>query len=203
MCQNGWVTRLTREESTARTRERVIAAAQRLFRERGYAATSLEQIADAAEVTKGAIYGHFATKEDLLLSAFEATPTPDYSALLNDAARPLRERLRAFGEFAATDEATNDRAESAANLEFVAALMRNPEALRRFADEFLHKLGELADADVDPPLPGVNVLEVWLIGQALFAGLQLYRFVAPESFTPQLFARAFELLAGLYPDEVT
>jgi AcrR family transcriptional regulator len=48
-------------------RQRLLAEAQRLFREHGYAATSLEQIAEAAEVTKGAIYGHFASKEDLML----------------------------------------------------------------------------------------------------------------------------------------
>ena len=70
------MTRLTRAESKARTRQRLLDEAQRLFRERGYAATSLEQIAEAAEVTKGAIYGHFSSKEDLLLSAIEAAPTP-------------------------------------------------------------------------------------------------------------------------------
>src|ERR1700728_5385131 len=89
--------RVTRETSKARTRERVLAEAERLFRERGYAATSLEQIAEAADVTKGAIYGHFSSKEDLLLSAIEAAPTRDYGAVLNDQARPLRERLGGVG----------------------------------------------------------------------------------------------------------
>src|SRR5580704_7802114 len=82
--QDDRMARVTRETSKARTRERVLAEAQRLFRERGYAATSLEQIAEAADVTKGAIYGHFSSKEDLLLSAIEAAPTPDYGAVLND-----------------------------------------------------------------------------------------------------------------------
>ena len=68
--------RVTRAESKERTRQRLLAEAQRLFRERGYAATSLEQIAEAAEVTKGAIYGHFASKEDLMLTAMEAAPPP-------------------------------------------------------------------------------------------------------------------------------
>src|SRR6516164_4750797 len=90
--QNDGVARATRAESKERTRQRLLAEAQRLFRERGYAATSLEQIAEAAEVTKGAIYGHFASKEDLMLSALEAAPAPDYSATLNDQSRPLGER---------------------------------------------------------------------------------------------------------------
>src|ERR1700683_5091459 len=95
----------TRETSTASTRERLLDEAQRLFRERGYAATSLEQIAEAADVTKGAIYGHFSSKEDLLLSAIEATPTPDYGALLNDRSRPLRERLAEYGRALGTRKA--------------------------------------------------------------------------------------------------
>lgn len=78
--------RLTREESKARTRERLLAEAWRLFRERGYAATSLEQVAEAADVTKGAIYGHFDSKEDLLLGAIEAAPSPGSFALLQGGA---------------------------------------------------------------------------------------------------------------------
>ena len=120
--------RVTRETSKARTRERVLAEAQRLFRERGYAATSLEQIAEAADVTKGAIYGHFSSKEDLLLSAIEAAPTPDYGAVLNDLSRPLRERLAEFGAAVAADKATTDKAGLAVSLEFVAALLRSPGA---------------------------------------------------------------------------
>src|SRR5256885_16106759 len=96
MWQNERVARVTRAESKERTRQRLLAQAQRLFRERGYAATSLEQIAEAAEVTKGAIYGHFTSREDLMLSVLEAVPAPDYSASLNDQSRPLHERLAAF-----------------------------------------------------------------------------------------------------------
>src|SRR6516164_7575884 len=120
--QNDGVARATRAESKERTRQRLLAEAQRLFRERGYAATSLEQIAEAAEVTKGAIYGHFASKEDLMLSALEAAPTPDYSATLDDQSQPLRERLAAFGRAAA--EEPGDAGELAMYLEFFAALLR-------------------------------------------------------------------------------
>ena len=49
------------------TRETILAAAQRLFGERGYDATSLRQIADAVGTTKAAVYYHFPAKEHLLL----------------------------------------------------------------------------------------------------------------------------------------
>jgi AcrR family transcriptional regulator len=48
------------------TREHILASAARLFRDQGYAATTLRQIADAAGIKAGSIYYHFASKEELL-----------------------------------------------------------------------------------------------------------------------------------------
>ena len=47
------------------TRERILAEALRLFGERGYVNVSVEEIAEAAGVTKGAVYHWFADKDDL------------------------------------------------------------------------------------------------------------------------------------------
>jgi AcrR family transcriptional regulator len=47
------------------TRERILAEALRLFGERGYARVSVEEIAEAAGVTKGAVYHWFRDKDDL------------------------------------------------------------------------------------------------------------------------------------------
>jgi AcrR family transcriptional regulator len=190
---------MTRATSKALTRERLLAEARRLFRERGYAATSLEQIAEAADVTKGAIYGHFSSKEDLLLSAIEAEPVPGWAAALNDQSVPLRERLARFGRAMAVHESVTDKAGLAVELEFTAALLRSPEALRRYGASLAGKLAELAAADEDQPDPPTTALEAWAIGHALLNGLQVYRCVAPEVVTPAVFERAFELLAGLYP----
>ena len=195
--------RVSRAESKERTRQRVLAEAQRLFRERGYAATSLEQIAAAAEVTKGAIYGHFASKEDLMISALEAAPAPDYSATLNDQSRPLPERLAAYGRAVAAEQ-PGDTEEVAVYLEFYAALLRSPDALRRYADRRERRLQELAeadDADDDDLAAAASQVDAWVIGQAMLVGLQLYRRLAPGLVTPELFARAFGLLAGLYQEQ--
>lgn len=53
------------------TREGLVAAARSLFGMQGYAETSLDSIAAAAGVTKGALYHHFAGKEELFLVVFE------------------------------------------------------------------------------------------------------------------------------------
>jgi AcrR family transcriptional regulator len=199
MWQHEGMARATREQSKQRTRARLLAEAQRLFRERGYAATSLEQIAEAADVTKGAIYGHFVSKEDLMLSALEAAPTPDYSTTLNDQSQPLRERLAEFSRASAVAE-PQDAEELAVFLEFFAALLRAPDALPRYSSNYERRLHELADADDDEPAEGIAPVQVWAIGQAMLVGLQIYRRLAPGLVTPEVFERAFGLLANLYQE---
>jgi AcrR family transcriptional regulator len=192
---------VTRAESKERTRQRLLAEARRLFRERGYAATSLEQIAEAAEVTKGAIYGHFTSKEDLLLSAIEAgrDTTPGYVTMLNDESRPLRERLAEFGRSVAVEE-PDDTAEIAMFLEFFAALLRTPDALQRYSSGLEGRIRELADADTDEAVAGTTSVQAWAIGHALVVGLQIYQHLAPGLVTPDVFERALGLLAGLYQE---
>jgi AcrR family transcriptional regulator len=194
------VARVTRAESKQRTRQRLVAEAQRLFRERGYAATSLEQIAEAADVTKGAIYGHFASKEDLMFTAIEAAPAPDYSTTLRDQSRPLRERLTEYGRAISAEE-PGDAAELAMYLEFYAALLRAPDALQRYGSRVERRLHELADPDSDELPAGITPVQAWAIGQAMLAGMQIYKRLAPRLLTPEVFERAFGLLAYLDQEE--
>lgn len=54
------------EEASARTREHLIAVAVRLFSERGYERTTVQDIVEAADLTKGAFYHHFQSKGHVL-----------------------------------------------------------------------------------------------------------------------------------------
>ena len=58
-------------KSTA-TRKRLLDLAARMFIESGYAAISLRDIADEAGLTKGAIYGHFRSKGQLLVEVIRS-----------------------------------------------------------------------------------------------------------------------------------
>ena len=59
------------EEIRKRSQENIQAAAFELFARRGYAQTSISQIAKAAGVSKGLLYNYFDSKEDLLLRIVE------------------------------------------------------------------------------------------------------------------------------------
>jgi len=61
------------ERRKARTRGALLAAGQRLFGEQGYEATTVAEIADAADVAIGSFYNHFETKDELLAALLHET----------------------------------------------------------------------------------------------------------------------------------
>jgi AcrR family transcriptional regulator len=62
--------------SRPNTRQRIQDVALELFAERGYEKTSLREIAEHLGVTKAALYYHFKTKEDIVISLFEDLSGP-------------------------------------------------------------------------------------------------------------------------------
>src|SRR6266545_5008709 len=63
--------RLSRADRKAKTREQLLAAAARVFAHKGYAGASVDDIAEEAGFTVGALYSNFSGKQDLLMAAFE------------------------------------------------------------------------------------------------------------------------------------
>ncbi|AJG23887.1 TetR family transcriptional regulator [Cupriavidus basilensis] len=69
----------------AATRERILASAELLFERQGVQCVTLEQVASAIAMTRGAIYGHFRSRAELL------------AAIMARAEAHLASRLAAFG----------------------------------------------------------------------------------------------------------
>lgn len=94
----------TQAERTEATRGRLIATARRLFAEKGFAATSTEEILSEAEVSRGALYHHFSNKSDLFQATFEAVEEELTAKLLETATAggetdPIRILERGFSAF--------------------------------------------------------------------------------------------------------
>jgi AcrR family transcriptional regulator len=76
--------------------QRLLAAATRLFAEQGYDRTSVQEIVEAAGVTKGALYHYFGSKDDLLHEVYARVLRLQQERLdqFADADEPIEKRLR-------------------------------------------------------------------------------------------------------------
>jgi AcrR family transcriptional regulator len=94
----------TQAERTEATRGRLISTARRLFAEKGFAATSTEEILSEAAVSRGALYHHFPSKTDLFQAAFEQVEDEVTAQVLQAATKdgetdPMRILQVGFGAF--------------------------------------------------------------------------------------------------------
>lgn len=165
-------------------REAILAAAIEEFHERGFAGTSMDRIADRANVSKRTVYNHFESKENLFFaflgSFFEEgfkECAPPY-----DPDRPIREQIR---EMVLLDIKSHEDEEAMATARIlISDVVRNPdlaEALfnqvRSFKEEAATWFKSASDAgalDIDDP-------EV--------AGKTLMSMVHGFFFWPQMFLR--------------
>ena len=186
-----------RERKKAKTRALIREHAMRLFREQGYDATSVEEIAEAAEVSPSTVFRYFPTKPDLviyddlderMIEAFRAQP-PELNAL-----QALRASFRSgFGALAGQ--------EIALQLERERLLRSVPELQSAMLGEFARTVGEIADlvaeragrpADDD----AVLALAGAVIGIAIAAWFAVDMDASPEQFLDRVDAGMALLESG-------
>ena len=189
----------TRAERRARTRERLVDAAERLFKRDGFHATSVDAVADAAGYTKGAVYSNFASKEELFFAVYERRVADRVAELdrLADAAPSARAALTK-----AVDSAGRRSEDGwmAVFFEFWAHVLRHPEHRERFAalhrrglEPFVRAVEEFArEQGAAPPLPPELLATAHL---ELGNGLQLERLTRPGDIDIEAIQQATWLLA--------
>src|SRR5436305_14541613 len=97
-----------RERKKQRTRETIALAARTLFAERGYHATTLPEIAEAADVSTRTIFAYFPSKEDILFSDFPSMKEALEQALADrpdgeDALETVRKFILSLHELESSD----------------------------------------------------------------------------------------------------
>ncbi|OCB28830.1 TetR family transcriptional regulator [Mycobacterium malmoense] len=146
--------RWTRERRLEHTRALLLDAAEDLFARKGFSGSALEEIADAAGYTRGAIYAHFGGKEELFLAVIERHRQrflDGFADVISSSHRldeldidELANRWKELMGKAGADQA-------ALGHEFTLFLIRSPEARKRLAAqrlEVVHWLSEYLTAGV-------------------------------------------------------
>src|ERR1700689_711646 len=123
--------RLTREQSRANTRERLLAAARSVFARSGFHGVSVEEIASTAGFSTGALYSNFDGKEDLFLVLLE---------------REIDEHAREISEAVRAQASMSERATGGAR-QWMTMIEREPEVVLLFMEFWAYGV---RDAQVRP-----------------------------------------------------
>jgi AcrR family transcriptional regulator len=166
------VERWTRERRLEHTRSLLLDAAEDVFAEKGFAPATLDDIAQTAGYTKGAIYKHFATKEDLFLAVSDRYWRRYFDNFADVMSSADHVGSRELDQIAARwRELSRDRGAEHAALghEFALYLVRNPEVRERVAkkrSEVVEALAQFIVEGIDrlggtlliPPLTFAQIL---------------------------------------------
>jgi AcrR family transcriptional regulator len=184
--------RLTRAESQARTRLALLDAAADVFARRGFGGASVDEIADVAGYTKGAVYSNFGSKDELFL------------AVLQDRMRSQVELLDGLTKRAAAapndvplllpDLDSLDQQWCLLIFEFWLYALRNPSSGERLAAVYRQFRADLAPLLAPYAGAAMEPKELAAAGIAIYQGLALQRHLDPDAARVDFVARLLSTL---------
>jgi AcrR family transcriptional regulator len=195
--------RPTRAEKQIQTRAQLIDAAARVFARRGFQAATVEEIAEHAGYSHGAVYSNFAGKEELFLAVFEqymsqriaeVAQASEVKGSFPEQARAAADQWMArFGE---------DRETFLLHLEFMIHAARNPKLSKQLGErmavlrlEVERRIAQRAvHTEIPLPLPAPDLA---LILRALGIGLAVEALNAPGEVNTRLYGDFVALIAGV------
>jgi AcrR family transcriptional regulator len=192
----------TNVERSVATRASLVAVAREMFAAGGYAATSIEEIVRAAQVTRGALYHHFADKRDVFRAVYEDVERELTERIVGVvAAEPRPERRLLAGLEAFLDACVDPAVQRIVLLEAPAVLgwdeMHELEAKYGLGMTIAALQNAMDEGVVErqPPVP----LAQMLLGALTEAGLAIARAEDPAAARREYGAAAARLLEGLRP----
>ena len=185
--------RLTRAEQREHTRTCLVEAATKVFTRRGYDKASLDEVAEEAGFTKGAVYSNFKGKEDLFLATIDA----HFEERLQSVKRVMQAEPGAEGTAHAAgmdfmDKLNRDPEYFALFFEFWAYAQRNPGVKKKFlprVQRFRAALAELfeakSEAGLELPIPSEQLASMLV---AMAAGVAMERELDPKAVPDDTYA---------------
>jgi AcrR family transcriptional regulator len=202
--------RLDRRSRAARAegregRDELLSASLRVFARRGYGEAGVDEIAAEAGYSKGALYGHFSSKAELLTALLDEridAPMRDRVALLASAPPQRDMSVEATHEFAR--QLDEQREAMLLEREYWTIAIRDPELRARYAERQTELRDSLAAALEDrgrhlgTPEVGMRPEDLARIVMSIIGGLAVDELIEPGSVRPELLGEALALLyAGL------
>ncbi|MDD7812896.1 TetR/AcrR family transcriptional regulator [Mycolicibacter sinensis] len=168
------VERWTRERRLAHTRSLLLDAAEEVFAEKGFNTATLDDIAQAAGYTKGAIYKHFAGKEELFLAVSDRywrRYFDNFADVMANASQVGARELDDIAERWRQLSLDHGAEHAALGHEFALYLLRNPEARERVAGKRAEVVEQLATFIVEgvERLGGTLLIPAQTLAQVLVA----------------------------------
>lgn len=193
------------ELRTRETRERLLRAAEKIFVRDGYEAAELGEIAALAGRTKGAIYAHFESKEDIFLALVEDRRTRYRAEMMEQlaASTSLEENRKALRHFYL--KLSEDESWMLLLLEFKLFAIRHPEAKKRFQGLMENMISVKQEKELSRILGAAGtgkdalsrVLAVQMLQpilSALAVEMQLYSDLEKDQTRRKVFGRIFDAL---------
>jgi AcrR family transcriptional regulator len=195
---------LTPERRRQQTRDHLLEAAARVFGERGFHGSSLDDIAAAAGFTKGAVYSNFKSKEDLFLALLEsrfASELEELKALLAaESDIGVGDRLSDFVTLIVDQNNPARVTWGALYEEFHLYARRNPEARARLAELDRRDVTSVAEIlrsergrlNLDPSTSPEDAARITL---ALTRGVAMMQETDPDAIDERFLESMLEFLA--------
>lgn len=192
-------TRLTRAESREQTRKRLLGAAARLFAKHGFQGTSVDDVAEAAGYSKGALYYNFQSKDDLFEALVEESIGEMIAGLESalGGAHTIEEKLAAMQRVLTEEE--RHKGGGRLEAEVLTQAMRDAK-LRRMVGKAYERMRtaiaslieqQYAEAGVRPPLPP-DQLAIAIVAGSIGHGMM--QALDPDAVPPGLLPSVVALL---------
>jgi TetR/AcrR family transcriptional regulator, transcriptional repressor for nem operon len=172
------------------TRQRILEAAGRRFKQDGIDGAGVAAVMSDAELTNGAFYAHFASKEDLVANVLADQLRAQRQSF--DSQPPAREGLEAFIRAYLSPEHRDQRADGCPSAALLDEIARRPAATRQvFTDELLRTADDVA-ARLDRTDAEAARTDALTILGFMIGALQLARALADRDLSDQILARSRE-----------
>jgi AcrR family transcriptional regulator len=195
--------RATRAEKQAETRRRLLEAAEEVFRERGFAGATVEEISERAGFSRGAFYSNFESREQLFIELLHKRVYDDFARMLGETPRKrtARAQMRSMAREFARRYEHGERWLFELWLECLAYAARHPQ-FASLPATFWRGNRALTAAIVDktyeqvgerPPIASKHLATALT---ALDIGLAIQNLVDPDEVPLDLYPKLYDLLFG-------